>query len=189
MAVNQDKIKELLGQGLANEVVAAAVGCTPSYISQLLADDAFASDVMQMRVENLARHNRKDNKLDQIEEQLIDHLAEDVTSRRIYKPHDVLKAFAVINAAKRRGASNTSGANPQGGIVNLTMPTVVIQQFVTNAQKEVVAVGDKSLNTITPERLLGMLKDGTSEADRATYQRLLSRMPSAVTIDRDGKVS
>lgn len=189
MAISQDKIKELLGQGLANEVVAGAVGCSPSYISQLLADEEFSAEVTKLRVEHLAKHNRKDNKLDNIEELLIDNLMAAVTNRQIYKPQDVLRTFQVINAARRRGASATNTAAPQGGIVNLTMPQVVIQQFITNGSKEVVSVGNKSLNTISPEKLLGMLKDGTSEANKADYQRLLSRMPSAVTIDRDGNVS
>lgn len=190
MAVSHDQIKELLGQGLAAEVVASAVGCTASYISQLLSDEEFSADVARLKIESLAKHNRTDNKLATLEETLLDNLIDDVVSKRIYKPHDVLKTFAVINAAKRRGASSTNSSNaPSGGVVQLTIPVHIVQQFTMDSRKEVVAVGEKSMVTIAPEKLLGMLKaEAGSEIDTTTYTKLLGRMPSAVTINRDGKV-
>lgn len=190
MAISLDQIKQLLGQGLANEVVAGAVGCTPAYISQLLADEEFVAEVVKLKVENLARQSRTDDKLARIEEKLIDNLEQAVDSKSIYKPQDVLRAFQVINASKRRGAGNQyDGNRPQGGVVNLTIPVTIQQQFVTNANREVVAVAEKSLVTIAPEKLLGMLKEQSpNEVNTATYDKLLGRMPSAVTLDRDGKV-
>lgn len=190
MAISLDQIKQLLGQGLANEVVAGAVGCTPSYISQLLADEEFAGEVTKLKVENLARQNRTDDKLARIEEKLIDNLEQAVDTKAIYKPQDVLRAFQVINASKRRGAANQhNNGSPQGGVVSLTIPVTVVQQFVTNSNKEVVAVAEQSLVTIAPEKLLGMLKEqNPNEVNTATYDKLLGRMPSAVTLDRDGKI-
>jgi hypothetical protein len=41
MAVDNEKIKELLGSGLSNDVVASAVGCDPSYVSQLMSNETF----------------------------------------------------------------------------------------------------------------------------------------------------
>lgn len=187
MAVSQDQIKKLLGYGLANEVVASTVGCTPSYISQLLADQEFSEEVTKLRIAHLAQHSENDDKLTRMETKLLDNLETAIDNKLIYKPHDVLKVFQVINAAKRRGASSSSNNAPPGGIVQLTVPVHIVQQFVTNGQKEVVEVAGQSLVTISPEKLLGMVKERAGEANTAKYQRILDRMPSAVTIDRDGK--
>lgn len=190
MAVNPEQVKSLLGQGLANEVVASAVGCSPSYISQLLADEQFSADVTKLRVESLAKHNARDNKLDDIEDKLISNLAEAVEQRQIYKPHEVLNCFRIINAAKRRGtAAGLDSQKLQGVVVNLTIPVAIAQKFVTNSVGEVVEVDGKSLVTIAPERLLQDLKaHAANEAHVKEYTKILGKMPGAIQqYDRDGK--
>jgi len=53
MLQDKDRILKLLGSGLGGEVVSATVGCDPSYISQLMADEEFRSRVLAMRIESL----------------------------------------------------------------------------------------------------------------------------------------
>lgn len=187
MAVSQDQIKKLLGYGLANEVVASTVGCTPAYISQLLADPEFSEEVTRLRIESLAKHSENDDKLTRIETKLLDNLEYAVDTKAIFKPQDTLRAFQVINAARRRGAGAPAANSPQGGIVNLTIPVAIQQKFIMDGKKEVVEVAGKSLVTITPDKLLTMLKEGSNEVDQTAYTRILNRMPQSVALDRDGK--
>lgn len=188
MPISRDQIRDLLGQGLANEVVAAAVGCSASYITQLLADEEFNAEVTALRVTKLSRENKRDDRLGDLEDKLIDNLEMAINNRMIHKPHDVLRSFQVINNAKRRGV--TGGIGDQrlnGGVVNLTLPVVVVNSVTvkTNSTNEVIEIDGKSLLTIAPEKLVAQLKEQTgNETQQATYQKLLGRMPSA--IDRNG---
>ncbi len=70
----EDRALSLLGAGVVPESVASALGVTPGYISQLLADDVFATKVATIRYENLQKHNVRDSSYDSIEDQLIDKL-------------------------------------------------------------------------------------------------------------------
>lgn len=188
MAVSRDQVRDLLGQGLANEIVAAAVGCSPSYITQLLADETFSSEVTALRISKLSKANARDDRLGAIEDKLINNLENAVDTRQIHKPQDILRAFQVVNMAKRRGVESGIGENRlNGGVVNLTLPVTVINavQIRTNSANEVIEVDGKSLLTIAPEQLVATLKDQTTNAtQQATFAKLLGRMPAA--IDRNG---
>lgn len=176
MAVSQQQIKELLGTGLSNEVVATAVGCDPSYISQLLSDEDFSTEVANLRMKNLISANSRDRKLDDLEDKLLDKLIDTVDF--IHKPGDQLRALAVVNAAKRRGTSSVEQTVVQNTIVNLQIPTQIVQKFVTNAQGEVIEVAGQTMVTMNSGSLLRELAAEKSD-DGEKYRQVLSRLPGS----------
>ena len=52
----EDKIIELLGRGYSQTVVASAVGCDDSYISQLMAKEEVRNQVATLRLQHVAVH-------------------------------------------------------------------------------------------------------------------------------------
>ena len=70
----RDKILKLLGQGLTPQLVATAVGCEPSYVSQLLSEEAFALEVAQARCANLEEATDRDKKYDKLEDAFLQKL-------------------------------------------------------------------------------------------------------------------
>lgn len=189
MTTSKDKIIELLGTGLAPEVVADAVGVTPGYISQLLSDDSFKEQVIALRTVSLTANTARDKKIDSIEDGLIDQLSEAVESRQIYKPREILSAFAVVNAARRRGIPAQSAIGLQQAVISLQMPTVVIQHFSTTAQGEVIDVTvnerKQTLVTMPSGNLLKTLaaKD-TGNGDQ--YERVSKYLPSGASSSEGG---
>lgn len=159
MAVSKDQVRELLGCGLSNEVVATTVGCDPSYITQLMSDETFAGEVVALRAKTLTANNARDRNIDGIEDKLINKLEELVDSQQIYKPNDVLRAFSVINAAKRRGIPAHESTVINNTVVNLMIPTAVRQHFVINAVGEVVEIEGQSMETMTARNLLKNVSD------------------------------
>lgn len=155
MAVNQQKVKELLGQNLPVHVVASAVGCDDSYITQLLANPDFSAEVSQLRMLALTEHTRRDRKIDGIEDKLIAKLENAVDF--MHKPRDILTAFNVLNAAKRRGVGSETNLTVNQTIVALTIPERVAKKVTINQQGEVVQVGDQTLVTMPTQQLLGEL--------------------------------
>lgn len=183
MAIDKEKIKDLLGSGLSNEQVADAVGVEGSYIAQLLSNDDFANDVIVLRTKNLTAANARDKKIDGIEDALIDKLATAVDSDMIYKPRDILSSFAVVNAARRRGVPAQAALGAAASIVNLTMPTVVINHFTKNNQGEVIEVvsEDKRQTLVTmPSRQLleGLIKENK---DGDKYKELQKFIPATAS--------
>src|SRR3989442_56905 len=102
-SATESRALSLLGQGLGPEIVAAAVGASVSRISQLLSAPEFSAQVAELRYENLAKHNTRDNAYDSLEDTLIEKLKDCLPY--MMRPMEILKAIQVINAAKRRGSS------------------------------------------------------------------------------------
>ena len=155
----EEKALALLGSVVQAEHVAAALGVTPSRISQLLSDEVFALKVATMRYENLRKHNERDGAIDGIEDQLIAKLK--ASMPLMIKPDTIIRAFNVVNAAKRRGSSSPEQTVNQQNIINLTLPTQIIQQFVKNTDNQVIKAGEQELITMSSNTLLNNAKSLT----------------------------
>lgn len=157
MALDKEQIKSLLGTGLSNEVVSTAVGCDPSYITQLMSDETFAGEVIALRAAALTANSKRDRNIDTIEDGLLSKLADVVPT--LYKPMDVLRAAAVVNSMKRRGVPANESLTINNRIVNLTIPTRIQQIFVKNSNGEVIEIEGKTLVTMPSQTLIKELAE------------------------------
>lgn len=146
----------LLGSGVSVESTAAALGVTPSAISQLLSDEDFAEEVIHLRYNNLQSHNRRDGKYDVLEDKLLEKLENALPL--MFRPEMILKAISTVNNAKRRGQSAPQQVTESATVLNLTMPTKIVQKITTNVHNQVVSVGDNSLHTIPSSSLTKQLE-------------------------------
>lgn len=153
----EERALALLGSGHAPAVVAASIGCSESFLSQLLSREDFAAQVAQLRYESLAKHNQRDASYDNLEDDLIEKLRDCLPL--MHRPMEILKAIQVINQAKRRGSSTPEALQEKQTIVNLIMPTKVIQQFTTNIQNQVIKAGNQELLTIQSGSLSNFVKE------------------------------
>lgn len=152
----EDRALTLLGQGLGPEVVAAAVGVSTSRISQLLSTAEFAGRVAELRYENLAKHNSRDNAYDAMEDSLLEKLKDCMPY--MMRPMEILKAISVINAAKRRGSSAPESITSQQTVVQLIMPTQIMQSFTTNINNQVIKAGQQDLVTVQSSNMDKLLE-------------------------------
>jgi hypothetical protein len=185
MAISRDQVRELLGSGLSNEVVASAVGCEPSYITQLMSDENFANEVVALRSANLTANNKRDRSIDKIEDRLIEKVGQAIEENLIYKPLDLVKVFAVLNNAKRRGVPAHESLVINKQVVNLSIPGMVVNNFTMNQQKEVVEINvdgkSQTMVTMPAHQLLQTLaKDaGETNVQGGKYTRVASFLPTA----------
>lgn len=149
--IPREKILSLLGNGLPPETVALAVGCDPSYISQLLADETFREEVQLARLKNLTEATNRDREYDKLEDELLGKLKDSLGF--LIKPRDILTALAIINKAERRGAPPVEQTLVNNTIVNLTLPDKVRMEFTTNSDHQVVAVNGRSMLTLESNKL------------------------------------
>lgn len=159
----EERAIKLLGNGLAPEQVATAVGVSASRISQLLSDQVFATAVAELRFQNLQRHNDTDAAYDDLEDALIEKLA-DVLPLMV-RPQEILRAIQVVNGAKRRGQSAPEQVVHQNTVVNLVMPTQIIQKFQMNSNNQITSTETQTLETIQSHTLLSRAKNATAFAN------------------------
>ena len=159
----EERAIELLGSGISPEQTASAIGVSVSRISQLLSKEEFATQVAALRFKSLQRHNVRDNKYDDVEDQLLKRL-ENVIPMMI-KPMEICRALATVNGAKRRGSSAPESVTNQTTVVQLSMPTKVVQRFSLNSSNQVINVNSneaaakgQDLVTMQSAKLLDILK-------------------------------
>jgi hypothetical protein len=189
MASTADRIKELLGNGLSNEITATAVGVDPSYVSQLMSDPVFSEEVISKRIQTLSSATVRDRSWDGIEDSLLQSLAQKIEQNLIYKPMDILRALAVVNSAKRRGATSQEAMVTHKTVVTLNLPTIVVNSYKKSAQGEVIEVetadGNKqTLVTMTAAALMKQLSDrNASEVGKENtlveYDKIRRYLPSS----------
>lgn len=151
----EERALTLLGQGLGPEVVASAVGVTVSRISQLLSSPEFSAQVAELRYKNLSKHNERDNAYDRMEDNLLQKL-QDLLPFMV-RPMEVLKAIQIINAAKRRGSSAPESITNQQTVVQLVMPTQIINRYTVNTHNQVIQAGQQDLVTVQSSSLPALL--------------------------------
>ncbi len=142
---------DLLGAGAAPSQVARALGVSESLISQFLAQESFAAAVAERRFSALLKHNKRDDRLDALEDLLIQKL-ENVAAF-MHKPSEIIHAFTRINQAKRRGSSAPEQINQQHSVIQLTLPVQILQQVTVNAANQVIKAGQQDLITVQSGRL------------------------------------
>jgi len=190
MAVSDDKIKELLAAGLPNSTVASAVGCSESYISQLMANEEFREDVINRKTAALTANTKRDLSIDSIEDKVIAKLEELVDGNHIYKPQEVLRTFQVLNAAKRRGISANEHLHAQQTVVQLQIPPEFLRRFTgftIDGKGEVIESDGQTLVSMPASTLLKQLSGAStdSEEQRAIYQNTAKHLPDAVAANRE----
>jgi len=151
--IDQDRVKMLLGSGLDAASVSTTVGCDPSYITQLLSDDAFRGEVLTLRTEALQLQTQRDRRTDSIEDELLSKMED--TVKYLTRPHDIRSFYQTINKAVRRGAAVSAGnINITQNIVTLNLSGAARKLFTTNGQGEVVQVDDQATVTMPLQHLI-----------------------------------
>lgn len=150
----EERALQLLGAGYTPEVVANSCGVTVGRISQLLSEDEFKSAVAALRTENLLKHNQRDSSYDALEDKLLEQLK--MSAPMLMRPMEIAKVLSVINAAKRRGSSTPESITNQQTVVNIMMPTQIVQKFTTNISNQVISAGTQELLTIQSGALKAM---------------------------------
>jgi len=159
MAVDKERVKALLGYITDYSRVAHIVGCNVSYISQLMADPEFAEDVMVARIEQGERTAGMDLKADELEDLLLDKLKRAVPM--MFKPSEILRAYQVLNQAKRRvSMDSVGGTGAEGGaVLTLRIPARTALKFKMDTAGEVIEVEGRPLVTMPSGQLMRMMSE------------------------------
>lgn len=172
----REKAMTMLGSGTPPHIVASALGVTESAISQLLSQEEFSQQVVDLKYKTLTRQTEIDDQYLSLEELLLEK------TRKILplmtKPRDVVSCLVAINNTKRRGATNLGGNTGQSQVVNLTIPITIAHKFVSNVNNQVVEVHDESGSAST-------LVTASSGSLDGLFQRIVAGNSAPACIDHE----
>lgn len=185
----KEKVKELLGTGLPNNVVATAVGISESQVTQWMSEESFAADVQELRMKNLTEATQRDSKYNTLEDKVLELMEDKLTNLGLaLKPVELSRIMSVLNAAKRRGAPAELNSNSPKTVVPLILPTIIMQKFIVNGHNQVVEVEGRTIATISASKVIKELDDRSKNRDNNVKANSEDIERAAITLDNMRKV-
>lgn len=156
MAADHERIKKLLVHIPDHTRVAHLAGVDVSYISQLMADEVFKESVLAERIMAGEAKVRMDDSADSMEQLLLDKLKRALPM--MVKPMEIVRAYEVLNKAKRKVDTGTLGSSQEGGtVLSLRIPKHTALRFRVDSRGEVIEVEGRPLVTMPSTGLLKLM--------------------------------
>lgn len=170
----KDRILSYLGQGLKPADVASIVGCSPSYISQLLTDPDFKAQALALRTD-ATRETSEDkiltNKYLAIEHKLLAAMEGQMAFAEL--PAITRALEVVANRQEKRMArihAPTIAQQATQVVVNLTLPSHAVPEYQINAQREVVAIDSKPIAPLSAVGVVNLFNQHKAAQQAALTQ-------------------
>jgi hypothetical protein len=166
----KEQIFSLLANGVQQSAVAAAVGVSEGYVSQLANSEEYQVFAAKRQVDpQLEQHDKKIADLEEIALAKVHKLMEFETN--IMR---ALKVFQVANAAHRR--SQQAPTPDQGAVVSITLPKAMEMHLKLTTDKQVVEINGRSMNTMQSRDVKARL-----EAKRQATQQLVTDVTPVIS--------
>ena len=167
---DKTRVAELAAKGLAPVDIAAELGVTAGYISQVQSDDDYKKSYAQLvaasRVSNHAQVAKIDGHYNSIEDKLlglIDENSDIVFASMLDKPSVLFNAVGKLNGAKRRASGEALPDSQLSQTVNVILPSFIVEKstpkVVHNAANEVVSVDGRTIATMQSGALKEQLEE------------------------------
>lgn len=157
----------LLAQGIPTSQVAAAVGVSDSYISQLKADEEVQRQIAERQAAHSIADSNFDNTLARAEELALEKIEKNLPFANMGQ---ALAAFRILNGARRRKDDLIQKDSAVSVTVNLTLPANNIPRYITNSANEIVEVEGKTMLSATAKTLDQILAARAGETQMALPQ-------------------
>lgn len=175
--IDKEYVIRLLAQNVPTAQIAAAVGCDPSYISQLKADESTQLAISSHQAEATIEDIKFDDMLARAEQLALERIEKTLPFANMLQS---LAAFKVLNAARRR---NEALAAPVSQVtnnltVNLTLPSNSIPKYTVNGNNEIIEVDGQTMLSATPKSLDQLLTKRLGLPDSQTPLTAMTRAAS-----------
>ena len=172
MAVDKDRIAELLARKVAPSIIARAVACSQSYINLCLQDTDFQTRVERIRLS--LPQEEVSAKIDDLWDKLETLTVKALTSAVEFSndPSELLAVAKIANAAKRRGSQSTD-VRLAGAPVTSNHTTVIMLPdrlkalYTLNENNEVSTVEGRPMVTMPSNDVLKLAQRPLLPAGKA----------------------
>lgn len=174
---SKSQIVSLAEAGVPHETIAARMGISASYVSQVLSENSIKTKVLEANLALLDERTQRDARYDAIEDELLTKLKEKLPS--FYKPQDILRSLIAINKAERRGATSQQLAElsntKESAVVALELPERIRTRIIKSHSREIVSVNGRALIT----------KDSRVLMEEVTSETALAKLAAEDPFDVD----
>lgn len=157
----------LLAQGIPTSQVAAAVGVSDSYISQLKADEEVQRAISERQAAHSIADSNFDDTLERAESLALEKIEKNLPFANMGQ---ALMAFRILNSARRRKDELIQKDTAVSVTVNLTLPANNIPKYITNQANEIIEVEGKTMISASAKTLDQILAARAGEAPVALPQ-------------------
>ena len=164
MAIDKQKVIDLLSAAISPGTIAQTLGCDPSYISQLAADPEVLEKVVAIRVAKATKVAETDDKVQDIRSTLINQMGK--IAGFTTKMSDICMALNTIDKmASRLPSANVRESTPGGqAVVNIVLPKELAINYTMNSNNQIVEVNSRAIETMSANRVLEELQQRIPEA-------------------------
>ena len=141
---------QLLAQGIPTSQVAAAVGVSDSYISQLKADEEVQRAISEKQAAHSIADSNFDDTLERAESLALEKIEKNLPFANMGQ---ALAAFRILNGARRRKDEVLQKDTAISVTVNLTLPANNIPRYITNQANEIIEVEGKTMLSASAKTL------------------------------------
>ena len=166
----KDDVRKLLAAGFPVPQVAEMLRLKEPFINALLKDNRFAAEVDAAITKRAMSTVDRDDKLDGLHDTVIGMLEDNL--EYMTKPAQLLRAFSVINGAKKerdmQALKNGNGLGNGARVVNIILPSHLMVHAVhheVNANNEVVIVEDKPMITMDSKSVAALVNKATEKLE------------------------
>lgn len=158
---------QLLAQGIPTSQVAAAVGVSDSYISQLKADEEVQRAISEKQAAHSIADSNFDDTLERAESLALEKIEKNLPFANMGQ---ALAAFRILNGARRRKDEVLQKDTAISVTVNLTLPANNIPRYITNQANEIIEVEGKTMLSASAKTLDQILAARAGETQLALPQ-------------------
>ena len=143
----KEQIAEGLAKGMKAVDVASIAGCTPEYISELVATDEGFKELLRNQMVKY-QDERNDEKFKRLKEKTINAISENIGTAELSDQVRVLESISRIENARKQSVLPGTYANPTIG-VTLVFKEASIPKLVMDDKQRIIAIGDTSVMPMT----------------------------------------
>jgi len=150
-----DQVIANVARGLTQVQVARMLGVDESYVSQVVNSEDGAAAIKELAAATSEINAKFDEDLDSAEEVALSRVRQRLGTANMQQ---ALAAFKILNAANRRRDTAPATRQQVGEIHQVVLPQTVINNYVMNAQSEIVEVNGRTMVSATAQQLPKLLQ-------------------------------
>lgn len=159
MNSTRDKIIGYLAAGVSQTLAAEAAGVSDGYVTQLLDSPGVREEIAAKKSVKLERHIEVDDTIESNEKKALQIMGRKLDSP-VVSLGDAIKAFSVLNAAKKKADAGAAGNNAgQVDTVTFILPKAARTMIQINSDNQIIEVDGRTTAPLPSKALPSMQKE------------------------------
>jgi hypothetical protein len=187
MSSTKERVASYEAHGLPNARIAEIVGVSASYVGQIQTEEGYA-ELLQDEKKKIKQQKEEEDQASEyikLESTVLKSLQDNAPFAEF---RDLTHLMSALISRKQKPSASIVNNTQHNNYVTLSLPTAVLpRELVLNAQKEIVAVGNKSLAPMPSSEVKGLFKNIQRKREAVVLEATASElnMEAVTTLPED----